>query len=85
MDIRLNENMLLSITESVDYLEDNSISSYLLLAINTNRADFILSSDYEGSANDLIAHLELFLTELKMRVVTDQLIANSNSSDGSIV
>lgn len=64
--------LLNDIDKLKQYIETNGVGSYMLLVNNDNRTDYFTTYDFNTSPNDLIANLELLLTEIKMRLVIKQ-------------
>lgn len=65
------ENDLLLLTDWID--EDNTdIASYIILAVDSDRARYFVAHDVEKNTSDLIYNLELLLTQLKISIIAQQ-------------
>lgn len=69
MDNKLNEHLYEDLVSMHQYQEQNKVESYFLLANDSKGETYLTAYRHGDNINNLIANLELALTELKMRVI----------------
>lgn len=68
-----NNNIIKDLAVLQDYIANNEIDSYVIVAVAKDRKSVFNTYDVPGNPNDLLANLEILLTRLKMMLVMEEM------------